>query len=79
MTLDEKSKIPLFVAISAVPVLIVAGLWVGTLNGRVSASEQRTDRVVDKIHTMELKEDKVFEVMSDIRERLARIEEKLKR
>lgn len=77
--IDDKTKVPLFMAIGSLPVLVVAIFWVATLNSRVSASEQRTDRVVDKIHTMEAKEDKVLDGIIDIRERLSRIEERLKR
>lgn len=79
MTIDDKARIPLFVAVAAIPTIITAVFWVATLSGRVAASEQRTDRVVDKIHTMEAKEDRIFEVMIEVRERLARIEERLKR
>lgn len=78
VNIDEKTKVPLFMAIAALPVLVVSVFWVATLNGRVTASEQRTDRVVDKIHTMEARDDKVLDGIIDIRERLARIEEKLK-
>lgn len=79
MIIDDRTKIPLFVAIAAVPVLVVAVFWIATLSGRVTATEQRTDRVVDKIRAMETKEDKILDGISDVRERLARIEEQLKR
>lgn len=78
MEINEKTKIPLFIAIASIPVIVVAVFWIATLNGRVWASEQRVDRVVDKIHTMENKEDKILDVIVDVRERLARIEAKLK-
>lgn len=79
MEINDKTKIPLFMAVGSLPVFVVAIFWVATLNSRVSASEQRTDRVVDKIHNMEVRDDKVLDGIIDIRERLARIEEKLKK
>lgn len=78
MHIDEKTKIPLFVALGSLPVLVMAVLWIGSLNARVGAEEARADRIVDKIHLMEQKDDRILEGIIDIRERLARIEERLK-
>lgn len=78
MLIDEKTKIPLFVALGSLPVFVIAILWIGSLNARVGSEEQRADRIVDKIHTMEQKDDRVLDGIIDIRERLARIEERLK-
>lgn len=77
--ITDKTRIPLFVVLSTMPVLVVAIFWIASLGSRVAASEQRQDRVVDKIHTMEAKEDKVLEGIGDIRERLSRIEERLRK
>lgn len=77
VVIDEKAKIPLILAIGAIPAIVMAVFWIATLSGRVGAAEQRTDRIVDKIHTMESREDKVLDALADIRERLGRIEGRL--
>lgn len=79
MEIGYKTSIPLFTAVAVIPAIVVAVFWVATLSARVSAAEQRTDRVVDKIHIMEGKEDKILDVVIDLRERLARIEERINR
>lgn len=79
MTIDEKTKVPLFIVMATIPVIIVSVLWIGTLSARVTTAEQRTDRIVDKIHAMEGKEDRILDGISDLRERLARIEERVTR
>lgn len=77
MVIDDKTRIPLFIVIAAIPTIVAAVLWIGTLNARVTTAEQRTDRIVDKIHSMEGKEDKIIEGIADLRERSARIEQKI--
>lgn len=77
--INDKTRVPLFVVFASMPVLIVSIFWIASLGSRVAASEQRQDRVVDKIHIMEAKEDKVLDGIIDIRERLSRIEERLKK
>lgn len=79
MEIDYKTSIPLFVAIGVVPAIVVAVFWIATVSARVSASEQRSDKIVDKIHVMEARGDRVLDGITDLRERLARIEEKLKK
>lgn len=78
IVLDEKTRIPLFTVITIVPVIVISTLWIGTVSGRVTANEQRTDRVVDKIMRMENREDSLRDKLTDIRESLARIEERLR-
>lgn len=77
--INDKTRVPLFVVVATMPVIVVSVFWIASLGSRVAASEQRTDRVVDKIHIMEAKEDKVLEGIIDIRERLSRIEERIKK
>lgn len=78
LNIDERTRVPLFAAIAIVPVLAVCALWIGTVSERVTAAEQRTDRIVDKIVRMEAKEDQMLEKLSAVRESLARIEERLR-
>lgn len=77
MDITEKTRVPLFSVIVAMPILAGAVLWCGATNSRIASNEQRSDRIVDKLHTMESKEDRALEIVIDIRERLARIEAKI--
>lgn len=43
-TIDERTRIPLFASIVAIPVMAGIFLWAGAITDRVSASEARLDR-----------------------------------
>lgn len=78
MTIDATTKFPLFVAIGAMPTIIVAVMWLGATAERVTANEKRADLALDRISRLEEKGDQVLDGIIDLKERLARIEERLK-
>lgn len=82
MDINESTKVPLFVALGAVPIMVAAVLWIGSVSGKSNSNEDRLNRQADKIVRMETKteawHDQEMLFLIEIRERLVRIEAKQK-
>jgi hypothetical protein len=69
VTIDDKTKIPLFSAIGGVSLFIGGIFWLATLMGEVKAHTKE----IDKLHADQREE---MKVLLEIRERVIRLEEK---
>lgn len=85
MDINDKSRIPIFAVVAAVPIATVAIVWLVTAIVATGAKAQETstrvDRVVEKIHRMDddtlQYRKETMSLLIDLRERSARIEQKL--
>lgn len=62
---DEKTRVPLFAVLGAIPFLVWGAIWIGTVDNKASASQ---------VEIVGLKA-----LLLDVRERVIRIEEQQKR
>lgn len=72
MTVDAQTKIPLFAALGSLPLLVGGIIWLTTIDAKASSANASALR-------NEVAVEKQVSILLDLRERLARIEEQLKR
>lgn len=69
--IDEKTRIPLFAAICAMPFLAGGIIWLSTIDSTAATALEEARKNTDRI-------DVQMNFLVDIRERLVRIEERLR-
>lgn len=69
--IDEQTRISLFAALGLLPIIAGGVFWLASVDARAQENQARTERIVAKII-------KDGDLLLDIRDRLARIEEQLK-
>ena len=72
VSIDDKTNIPLFVAIGAVPLIVIAVVWLTAIDAKASSGEERSLRNERTLV-------KQMDLLSDIRAQLGRIEGQLNR
>lgn len=72
MTVDSQTKVSLFAALGSLPLLIGGIVWLTTIDAKASAAADAAARNEAGI-------EKQVNLLLEMRERLARIEEQLKR
>lgn len=72
MNLSEKTTIPLWAVFAMIPTFVGGIVWVTFIAHTTTASAQRIEK-------LEQVQDQRYELLLDIRERLVRIEERLKK
>lgn len=75
--IDDKTKIPLFTVVAGLPLLFATMFWIGTVSSRVTSDAERVERIADKLKRMDDADLVVLEKLTDIVQRLARVEQKL--
>jgi cell division protein FtsB len=70
--IDEKTNIPLFAAMAALPLLSATVLWIGSIGERGDANAAR-------ITANERKIEGQTDILTEIRDRVIRIEEQIKK
>lgn len=69
--IDEKTGIPLFAALCAMPFLAGGIIWLSTIDTTAASALEETKKNTERIDTQ-------MDLLVDIRERLVRIEERLR-
>jgi hypothetical protein len=69
--IDDKAKIPLFAALATIPVLAMFSFW-------MTAQYVNAAHVEKKVVQLEVRQDKQIEILSQIRDDVLIIKEKLK-
>lgn len=80
-TIDDRTSIPLYAVIVAIPTLAAAVFWIAMVSAKTNENEARLERQTDKIHRME-SDDSVWRQatlrdLSEMKASLARIEGRL--
>lgn len=82
MDITEKTKVPLFAVLIALPTLAAVVFWLAVISVRSSATTERVDRIVDKIHRMESDQDglkKAFGAdLQDMHDKISHIDQWVK-
>lgn len=71
MDLHEKTRVPLFAVLGALPVAVGCMVWLGIMFAKI-------DDTAAKVIVTQDREEKLISMVNDIRERMARIEEDIK-
>lgn len=72
MDISDKTRVPLFAVAATLPVLIGGIVWLSTIHSDAVQAQEINEK-------QDVKIDKLYDLLVDIRDRMIRIEEKISR